>query len=191
MFGLLQKKHIFMLIIVIIAAFGSSQGLQGRVLTTFTSFKQGLTFDNSTNQRILMWSVSLKAFSENPVTGSGLDGFFKQNQREQKNGEISFHYDHAHNEFFEILASRGLLGIAIFLSMISGLGYTYFRHRHSIYAKAGLITLMQYLVYSLSETFFTTKFTIMYFVVLHSLLLVAMYKEQQSDGTLNVNKADV
>ena len=72
--------------------------------------------------------------------------------------------------------------MSIFLLMIGSLASTYYKYRNSVYAKAGLIALMQYLIYSLSETFFTTKFTIMYFVVLHSFLLVAMYKEQQNQA---------
>ena len=129
-----------------------------------------------------MWAVSLDALKESPVIGTGLDGFSKQNRSEKAEGNVSFYFDHAHNEYFEILASRGLIGMSIFLLMIGSLASTYYKYRHSIYAKAGLIALMQYLIYSLSETFFTTKFTIMYFVVLHSFLLVAMYKEQQNQA---------
>lgn len=176
--GIINKKHIALLVLSVMIAFAFSDKLQERVLSTFHYFNHGFSLDGSTTLRIKMWDISIDAFEKSPLIGSGLDGYSQQNMKEKDSGKINFYFEHAHNEFFEILASRGLFGMAVFLLMIGGLAATYYKHRHSIYAKAGLIALMQYLIYSLSETFFTTKFTIMYFVILHSLLLVAMYKEQ-------------
>ncbi|WP_420589119.1 O-antigen ligase family protein [Bacterioplanoides sp.] len=180
--GLIQKRSVVILGILLTITFSLSNRLQDRVTSTFNHFAQGFSLDGSTSVRIQMWAVSLDALQESPVIGAGLDGFSRQNIVEKERGNVSFYVDHAHNEYFEILASRGLLGMSIFLLMIGSLASTYYKYRHSIYAKAGLIALMQYLIYSLSETFFTTKFTIMYFVVLHSFLLVAMYKEQQNQA---------
>ncbi len=180
--GLIQKKHILIFTAAVLITFISSESLQGRVMSTFNYFKHGISLDGSTSLRIQMWGVSLDAFRKSPIIGIGLDGFSKQNIAEQSDKKVSFYFDHAHNEYFEILASRGLIGMSVFLLMIGSLASSYYKYRHSIYAKAGLIALMQYLIYSLSETFFTTKFTVMYFVILHSLLLVAMYKEQRNQA---------
>lgn len=177
---LINTKHLTALLITVVIAFSFSSSLQNRVLETFNHFKGGISLDGSTSLRIQMWDVSLDALQHNVLIGYGLDGFSRQNSEEKQAGKLNFYFDHAHNEYFEILASRGLIGMAIFLFMVGTLALTYYKHRHSIYAKAGLIALTQYLIYSLSETFFTAKFTIMYFIVLHSFLLVAIHKEEQS-----------
>lgn len=177
-FGLIKKSHVIAIAASVIILFSSSDSLRGRVLATFNHFENGIALDESTSLRVQMWDVSFNAFQKNPMTGLGLDGYSEQNKEELAAGKVSFYFDHAHNEFLEILASRGIIGVMIFLFMVTSLAATYYKNRQSIYAKAGLIALMQYMIYSLSETFFTTKFTLMYFVTLHSFLLVAMYKEQ-------------
>lgn len=179
----INKKQVATIFLAVIAMFMSSESLKNRVLDTFINrFTKEVYVDTSTSARLEMWETSLISFSENPTFGSGLDAFSKKSSETSILTNKTFHYEHPHNEYLEILSSRGLVGIAIFLLLISGMVSIYYKNRHSIYAKAGLIALMQYLIYSLSETFFTTKFTIMYFVVLHSFLLVAMYKEQQNQA---------
>tara|TARA_Y100001934_G_C12374351_1_gene788297 strand:- start:1247 stop:1717 length:471 start_codon:yes stop_codon:yes gene_type:complete len=133
--------------------------------------------DTSTTHRLEMWSISLHAFEKNPIIGNGLDGFAKQNLEENKQKKVNFYYEHAHNEYFEVLASRGIIGLLLLGSLLISLAFVYVTNRNSIYAKAGIIVLSQYIIFSLTETFFTTKSPVTYFIILNALLLFAIYKE--------------
>lgn len=179
--GLVRKSHIIGLFIVIVVLFASSDTLQNRALNTINFLTEDISLDNSTSSRIQMWGIALQTFAEEPIAGSGLDAFYQASTRVHEDKQNWFPYAHAHNEYFEILSSRGLIGLFIFVFMLYALCKIYLENLNSIYAKAGLVSLVQYLIYSWSETFFTTKFTVMYFVILQSILLVFIYKYSSSN----------
>lgn len=170
---IISIKELLLILIAAAVIFMSSDRIQNRLLKTIQMTDSGLKLDASTQARIDMWKVASDAFLEKPLTGNGLDAFARQVDEQRKAGTIKFRFEHAHNELMEVLASRGIIGLAILLTLIAGLLVIYWRHRHSIYAIAGLISTSQYVIYSASEVFFTFKYTITYFVLLQSILLVS------------------
>jgi len=87
--------------------------------------------DLSVMTRLLMWRDTVPVILERPLLGHGPDNFaepFKRHEGEDlraffPNGEI---IDKAHNEFFQVAATTGLLGLAAYLWVF----VSYFRHAY-------------------------------------------------------------
>lgn len=79
----------------------------------------------SNTHRLLLWQASVSMFKENPIFGIGplrfgqeLPGYLPDTSQSQ---EID--YTHAHNLYFDTLATTGLVGLAGLLVFIGGLFY--------------------------------------------------------------------
>ena len=92
-------------------------------------------------------------------------------------GNIAARYKHAHNEYLGQLATNGIVGLSILLGMIIYLWKQYSRYLHSAsresvhIAQAGIITLVLYSGFSLTESFFTSQLGAGYFVLVNCYLL--------------------
>ena len=120
--------------------------------------------------RKLMNSVSLEMFRSNPVIGIGADNYGMQfnNFREQYarlnpddpnliHGEMGI-VGHAHNEFLQIAAELGVVGVVIFLWFMSGLLFLGFRALRrlgttSLYPIAAVLGLAMFLASSLVSSY--------------------------------------
>ncbi len=85
----------------------------------------------SNSERLLMWQSAFHMFQDHPVLGVGL-GQYKSNYQEKyilpeaKEREIG----HAHNNFIQMAAENGVVGLAGFLVLISGfIGVSLWRFR--------------------------------------------------------------
>lgn len=89
----------------------------------------------STGFRMLMNNVSLEMFLSNPIVGVGADNYGLQFNDYRRRyaaanpadpnlvyGEIGI-VGHAHNEFLQIAAELGSVGVLVFLWFIAGIGY--------------------------------------------------------------------
>lgn len=74
----------------------------------------------SDNQRISQWKAATKAFNERPVFGYGYLNFEHHSTDIKKRyniPEVDF-AGHAHNNFFEVLADAGLVGLITYLAWL-------------------------------------------------------------------------
>ena len=75
-------------------------------------------FGNSTNkERILLWGSGLKIVADNPVTGVGQNSFPLVYPQYRSPDVTEPQISHLHNNFLQIAAERGLLGLAAWLSI--------------------------------------------------------------------------
>ncbi|MCA6063123.1 O-antigen ligase family protein [Thalassolituus marinus] len=172
-FRLIKLREAVVAFMLLIALFSSSEMLRNRVLKTFHFGQDSVVLDSSTQLRIDMWEVSYEAFKENPIIGTGLDGFSNKLQELNSEHKASFYFEHPHNELMEVLSSRGIVGLILLAAFLTSIIHCYYNHKTSIYAKAGLISCMQYIIFSSSEIFFSTKFTLVYFIILQAILMTA------------------
>jgi len=132
-----------------------------RTAESMESFFSAEDKNTSTGQRFLMWSVAIDIWKDNPILGSGLGDFRHDVTRRMKQNEteLSIAHVHAHNIFYEYLATTGLVG---FVSMILGLFVVPFRFfikalrkdqaRQMIFAgAAGIVALVSFAVFGLTE----------------------------------------
>ena len=192
LFRVVKVREFILTIVVLVAVFSSSDMLQQRLTSTFKASGDRVQLDASTQFRLDMWHVSIQAFEESYLIGNGLDGFSKKITELKNKNQINFYFEHAHNEVMEVLASRGVIGLLLLLLLILGLLITYWRNRKNTYAIAGMISTGQFLIYSTSEIFFSAKFTITYFLILQSFLLITCYthnvnQDRASGGKLGIS----
>lgn len=119
-----RKAIVFLILLIVITGtlFSFSDTLRHRVTSIFTSIytenEQG-----STGGRLEIWKGSLLLFREKPILGVGY-GDFRQNIKrlvdEKKLGDVSY-IVHAHNIFLQVLATRGIIGFIILLSLFTSL----------------------------------------------------------------------
>ncbi|PYS99574.1 MAG: hypothetical protein DMF63_10830 [Acidobacteria bacterium] len=124
---------------------------------------QGLTSSN--NFRKLMMSISKEMIQAHPIIGIGADNFGMQvNTYREKYGSenptdpnLANAEDqipsHAHNEFLQIAAELGIVGVGIFLWFLAGIAIMGFRalrrmRRGSLYAYAAVVGLGMFLASS-------------------------------------------
>lgn len=95
-------------------------GGERQTLANAFHFSKGEKLNTSLGQRLLMWGITIEMFKENPLIGSGY-GDFRQDAQSLIDGgttELQKARAHAHNIFFDILGSTGLIGL---LSMLMAL----------------------------------------------------------------------
>ncbi len=99
--------------------------LRNRAVTAVTSIQAsaGGRVLNGTQTRFELWKGSLLLLKESPLMGTGVSDF-KDNiarlVREQKLREPNSSF-HAHNIFFQVLATQGITGFVVFLGLLSAL----------------------------------------------------------------------
>lgn len=75
------------------------------------SKRYGQSQDSAT-ERVAAWSKSNNIISNHPVFGSGA-GTFKYLFSLYEGGAFRAYYDHAHNDYLEVLAEQGVVGFAL------------------------------------------------------------------------------
>lgn len=82
------------------------------------------SYHSSTGTRIFLWKYSIDQFLDSPVYGVGTKAFRDNICKQQQKGTIPACNPHAHNIFFQFLATHGLLGlIGILTAFIIPLGF--------------------------------------------------------------------
>ena len=119
----------------------------------------------SLGSRLEFWEVSWLAFLSNPVFGIGVGEFyaFKTHLIEQGIVPIELmKFKHSHNEYMTILSSMGLLGVAVYSFMFVWL-WRLFRSFYQqqnletkLVAMSGMVTILCYVEFSLSESFLSS-----------------------------------
>ncbi|MES3037776.1 MAG: O-antigen ligase family protein [Bdellovibrionota bacterium] len=111
-FFFLRKKKEFFVTIAGIAVIGTLVWFSvPKVRETFTERQV-----QSDDVRIGLWKAALKAFEERPILGMGFHNFEPLSVPIKEKYQISTDgiYGHAHNNYLEVLAVSGLLGIIAF-----------------------------------------------------------------------------
>jgi O-antigen ligase len=152
----------------------------------------------SLGQRFEMWRAALDAFQEAPLLGIGPGLFDEHLARLAKNGKVNISvamhwkkgdeyqpYSHAHSEFFNTLATRGMVGIVTVLVLFAYLLHTFngvAKSNHldrSSVGLAGVLLVSGYLVFSLSEAVLYHAITAnFFFLCVVSLLYLARRQDE-------------
>ena len=125
--------------------------------------------------RFQLWQSAWQSFTEKPLFGWGNHGIRESQQAQLARGEISqFIYDfhsHAHNQFLDEMAKRGVIGLgALLLMMLTPLFLVKRRLRKSYDADTHcgvalvIVTILSSIDYCLSQAFFGHNSGISFFV---------------------------
>lgn len=77
-----------------------------------------MTINDTENMRFLLWDSALQQFSNNPVFGTGAFSFLYYG-RLYRNPTVQNDPIHVHNDYLQLLADYGLVGISLFAILLA------------------------------------------------------------------------
>lgn len=137
-------------------------------------------------ERLHMWRAAAAGFSHSPVLGAGTGAYpaLVEDRAERGAGPWQIvQYDHAHNEFLNIAAERGLIGLLSLLFLYAA-SFRLFYLRQGAAGTAGMGLVGAFVLSGMTETIFNHSLAITYYCTL--LLLLAMAsnsRDAAADGT--------
>lgn len=162
----------------------------GSAVTEFNHFQAGkaVVTDNSIGLRLHMWQDSIKLFAKSPVLGVSIDNFeYKSkeliSQGKSKSRERTF--GHAHNIFFNALATTGLVGFLGLIILVFLLPFMFFikiwcstnSAELKCYSLSGIVLVTSFIVFGLTEAWLSrnplvrTYLLIMVFLISNIMIL--------------------
>lgn len=157
-------------------------GVQERALQAvgdITNYISGHTQDTSLGARFEMWKGAAHLIADKPLLGWGETGYRQGMAQLVEQGIINpvvLEFGHAHNEFIDAFAKRGLVGLTALLLLYvvpMKLFGQYLRHSNlevRATALAGVILSLAYMDFGLSQTFLAHNSGVMMFAYLLAVL---------------------
>ena len=136
--------------------------------------------DTSVGQRLEMWGVARRLFETAPLTGVGTGAYMASARQLVDAGEAppeTADYDHPHNEFFDALSSRGLVGLVVLLLFLGVPGWLFARGLDSPdparlgASLAGLMVSVGFAMFGLSETMLVHSIALGWYAIMTALFL--------------------
>lgn len=143
--------------------------------------------NQSNSERILLWNSSWKMFLDYPLVGVGAGNFgevYKSRYILPEAKEPGL--GHAHNNFFQMLAEAGVIGVSAFIYMFGYIIVTMYRryilNRQETWALVALLVTISFLVQGLTEYNFGNAAVIhMYWFILGTAYSVLQMGSGYSD----------
>ncbi|WP_404463364.1 O-antigen ligase family protein [Vreelandella aquamarina] len=167
-------------------------GVQERVHQAFSDIALYVSGENrstSVGSRFEMWRGAAQLIQEKPLTGWGSNGYADAMAEFGEMGVISAEaaqYGHAHNEFIDAFAKRGLLGLAVLLALYLVPMRLFARHLQASHlttravATAGVLLPVTFMDFGLTQVFMEHNSGVM----MYSFMLVVLwgiYANQTAD----------
>ena len=150
-------------------------GVQSRVNMAFSDVSRYISGESRTSSvgaRFEMWQGAAHLIAEKPLTGWGDNGYQQGMQALADEGVIDsgvLKYGHAHNEFLDAFAKRGILGLAVLLALYLVPMRLFARRFDSpdlevrSLAVAGVLLSVAYIDFGLTQTFLAHNSGVMMF----------------------------
>jgi O-antigen ligase len=147
----------------------------------------------SIGSRFEMWRASWILFVEHPVFGVGWGRYQEQTQLLVNRGlinQMAADFPHPHNQFMSSLASGGITGFAGMLLLFIVLILIFWRglvnsQGHDSdklsFALAGVILVVSFFVFNLSESFMERSRTVAFVVFYAAILMAGSFKNRMHD----------
>lgn len=161
LYNLSKLSRVFAVIVVlIVTAFVLNSSVFKQRIAAGKSDLQlysGGTVTTSMGARFEMWKVSWRNFTENPLIGSGTNGFSPRWMREGYS-KIPYAFNNPHSTYFHLLGNYGISGFAVFLFFLWRLAVTAWRFRETLAGAATGAFLIVFAVGGLTNTMLTGDF---------------------------------
>jgi len=161
LYNLSKLSRVFAVIVVlIVTAFVLNSSIFKQRIAAGKSDLQlysGGTVTTSMGARFEMWKVSWRNFTENPLIGSGTNGFSPRWMREGYS-KIPYAFNNPHSTYFHLLGNYGISGFAVFLFFLWRLAVTAWRFRETLAGAATGAFLIVFAVGGLTNTMLTGDF---------------------------------
>ncbi|WNJ96507.1 O-antigen ligase family protein [Vibrio ruber] len=154
-------KVMSVMLVFFVIFYTASSKFQDRINYTITEFQQILSGDvrdaESSGGRIQLWYAATQSFIKSPLIGQTYSQREETIRQLYQAGKISdwptgVTRAHAHNQYFEMLASNGVLGILAFIALIFTPLFFFFKHiKMSTHALTGFIFVLGFSIFCLTE----------------------------------------
>lgn len=166
-FTSVKFKHFTLAIIIASIFFLGTLG--SSVVERFSSSFSSM--DTSVTHRFVLWKEAITVFEKYPIAGVGLGAYPH---------EVDFTADYrkpiyVHNAYLDILVEVGTIGLLMWTGLIVSVIYTFWINRNSVYARAGIISIISLMTHSLFDT---PIFSIHVFLVFALIVSIASFYEQ-------------
>ena len=180
--------------ILVIAGFGVSQLPNNRIAERIAAAEHDISAylqknDGSTSvgARFDMWKSALLMAQEKPLLGWGVQGVSEKRKQQFEQGLISEYasiFNHAHNQYFDDLSKRGIVGLLALIGVFLVPFCVFWRDLKSANAELklagllGVVHILSVMFYGLSQGFFShNSGNIFYFFLV--IVFYAFTKQQR------------
>jgi O-antigen ligase len=148
---------------------------------------------SSAGQRIEMWGISWNIFIANPIIGAGPGMYHQAAQKfikKELGNEIVARYNHPHNEYLNMMATRGFFGFFALLALFFIPGkhfYSAMRNKDKAISRlglAGMLLILAYIHFALTEAVFERSLFVLFFTFYLALLTyhISSLSHQATEG---------
>jgi O-antigen ligase len=134
--------------------------------------------NTSIGLRFEFWKVSFEQFVDDPFTGSARSGFLAKQSDMLETNSVTPKirgFTHSHSDLFWTMGTKGLIGLVSLYGFYLMLMCFYYYHLKKenvkLYAISGIVLVSSYAIYGLSESFFSMKLGIGYFLIFNLILI--------------------
>ncbi|MDR5886713.1 O-antigen ligase family protein [Vreelandella janggokensis] len=177
-------------------------GVQTRVneaVEQVQRYASGDRSHSSVGARFEMWRGASHLIAEKPLTGWGDNGYAKGMQALADQGVINARaaeYGHAHNEFIDSFAKRGVIGLAVLLAVYL-LPMRFFAKKMGASdlslratATAGVLLSVTYIDFSLTQGFLSHNSGVMMFAFLLAVLWGIYSRQRKVLGRISTSSGE-
>ncbi len=164
----LGKRRAIIVLFAIVALFAiPNNGVKERLqqaLAETTGYVNAGDAENSSGARLEMWRIGFMIFPQHPWLGWGKQGYMNKKEQLIEAGQASpiiSKHTHLHNEYLDALVKRGLPGLASVLLLYLAPLLLFAREMKRAgpkarpYAVAGMLLVICYLGFGLTQAFLT------------------------------------
>jgi len=169
-------------------------GVMDRIYTAkadIVHYFDGVDQDTSLGIRLQLWESAYNSFLEKPIFGWGNNGIRLSQLNQYSNGSISeFIYNfnsHAHNQFLDELAKRGIIGFLMLAMLYLYPLWVASKNKNNLLVSSMLaVSALTLIDYSLSQAFINHNSGIIFFMFLFSVLITALPTAPANSKEMNV-----
>ena len=200
------KSRVFVyvtLFLVLLISFVSSDRVKKGVLRVTDSAQLYYSLDDTSKytkslgtagDRIALWGASWKIFKDNMIFGVGRGNYNMATQKYYKRGElhiVTMRHSHPHNIYFELLASKGLIGISVFLLLIFVIFRMYFLARKArlLYSEAALVHIFAILLIGIGSEAPILKNNFISIFLVYTAVFYSSFSQQLENKTMTNSSA--
>lgn len=165
----LKPLYSLLIVIIVVSLLWCLSGLEqvrsrlDDAVLSYQSYSQDHSKGGSIRLRMEIWKVSVKIWKANPIIGTGLGDFQLDSVQLVKEGRSNLTeqqvLQHAHNIYFDVLATSGLVGLLALIVFVQIIPFLIFRSFWlkeqdpwiKFYALSGMATIIAFAVFGLTE----------------------------------------
>ena len=179
--------------LLMLALFSHFSGLTDRVINGYNDMNLNANSElqtswknvDSITPRFIIWKGSINMIKESPYSGIGLDKFNQNLVNQINNKEIppirlnnnpSAGFNHAHNQYLDLFAKTGILGLTLFLLLLYAYfkifyGALIFKNETMVVGLLGVTTIISYSCFMLTHVVLSHQHSILF--MLYTLTIFA------------------